>query len=65
MAKMSIEEFFGKIEWEGSKSDLVWYGLDPKDIADKKLATLWRKYTEKHAELELISDKIEKMRPEE
>ena len=65
MAKMSVEEFFGKLEWEGGYPDLALYGLEPKDIANKQLATLWQQYREKHAELELISDKIEKMRPEE
>lgn len=65
MKKMSIEEFFGKLDWEGGYPDLASYGIDPKEIADKKLAEAWKRYREQYKLLDKIADEIEAMRPEE
>lgn len=63
--KMTIDEFFGKLDWEDGYPGLASYGLHPTEIANKKLAKLWLEYKVKFAEADAIAEKIEKMRPPE
>lgn len=65
MKKMSVAEFFGKLDWEGGYPDLAMYGLYPKEIADKKLAKLWQEYLEQYKILNEIANKIDGLRPED
>ena len=65
MTKLSIEEFFGKLEWEGGYPDLASYGLKANEIADQKLASLWKEYLVRYKALDEWADKIEAMRPQE
>ena len=65
MKKLSIDEFFGKLEWEGGYPDLASYGLQSKEIANKKIAKLWEQYLAKYRELDVIADQIEASRPNE
>lgn len=62
MKKMSKDDFFGKMDWEGGYTGLASYGLDPKEIKDKKLSELWAKYRAKYDEADAIADEIEKLR---
>jgi hypothetical protein len=65
MAKLSVKEFFAKLDWEGGYTDLAYYGLDAKEVTNKQLAALWQEYRDKYAELEALTSKLDKMRPKE
>lgn len=41
---MTKNQFRAKCEWEGGYYGLAGYGIDPKELKDKKLKELWTKY---------------------
>ena len=60
----SKKDFAQKMDWEGGIYSLAQYGLDPEDIKDKKLKSLWGEFMKRFQACEEIADQIEAIIPD-
>lgn len=55
----TIDDFAGKLDWEGGMFGLASYGCEPSEIKDPKLRKLWTNFLKHFLPAEQIANQIQ------